>query len=74
MTSRWQKLIQCPFNTGEDGVSRIHCEGLTKGGSIQLFFRRKEDFVDHMAGYCCNRYAHCPIYKTIIREKYPDEE
>lgn len=74
MTSRWQKLIQCPFNTGEDGASRIHCEGLTQGGSIQLFFRRKEDFVDHMAGYCCNRYTHCPIYKTIIREKYPDEE
>jgi len=74
MTSRWQKLIQCPFNMGEDGVSRIHCEGLAQGGSIQLFFKRKEDFIDHMAGYCCNRYAHCPIYKTIIREKYPDEE
>lgn len=74
MTSRWQKLIQCPFNTGEDGVSRIHCEGLTRDGSIQLFFKRKADFIDHVAGYCCNRYRQCPIYRTIIREKYPEEE
>lgn len=66
--------VLCPFYHWDmNKPTRIKCEGLTEGGTIDLLFKNKEQKKSYMGIYCEINYTLCGIYKAI-NEKYEGEK
>ena len=68
-----QIYVQCPFYQGDDGASRIRCEGFGRARSLTLIYRFKRHFEKKMLEVCCDDYKACPIYRGLMETKYADE-
>lgn len=37
---------------------------------LKVGFVKREDFVDYVEIFCCDRCETCPVYKAITKERY----
>lgn len=64
----------CPFYQWDIGrPTKIKCEGLTEGGTIDILFKNIEQKKSYMGIYCETNFTLCGIYKAI-NEKYKGEK
>lgn len=67
--------VKCPFYKKENLRSRkIHCEGISEGTLLQLWFESNELMKGYKKGYCkADSYSKCPLYH-LIKKKYREDE
>lgn len=71
----WLRIgVRCPFYRSDDGMQKIVCEGIVDDSTITLRFKYKADFNKQTCAYCCEHYRKCEIYRTLVRDKYGEEE
>ena len=71
--SYMQSYCQCPYYVGDDGKSRITCEGILPGSNISSYFRSRKDYRLQLEIFCCRAYKNCEIY-LALEDKHEDEE
>ena len=65
------KYAQCPFfqRSLKKGVV---CEGFTKRTTTSVVFDHIEDKKRYFQEKCCEDFERCPVYRSLMREKYED--
>lgn len=67
--------MRCPFfRTQNSQARRVGCEGLLPRSTISHTFQRQREFDAFLSQFCAGRYQQCPYYKTLLKEKYNENE
>lgn len=61
-----QYNVECPFYRFDDGKGLIRCEGLVEKSSINLKYRKKQDFAIQLQTFCCQHFRKCEIYRVLM--------
>lgn len=68
MQKKESKYAVCPFYHGEK-CEKIYCDGVGKGASTILVFKKNADAAKHRREYCYSfEYKSCPLAKTLDGE------
>ena len=61
--------VACPFYKKRVPMG-IRCEGLTRGGSVTVLFKRQAEKDRQMETCCCSvkRWSDCPISRALMDE------
>lgn len=65
--------VKCPFFR-DYGERTIRCEGFLEDGSEITTFITQKDMTAFLDDKCSVDYKNCPKYRTIMEEKYKEEE
>lgn len=66
-----EKYAKCPFF--QKSMKRaVTCEGLVNKTTMTVAFEHIETKRLFFRETCCEDFEHCPVYKSLMREKYED--
>ena len=65
--------VLCPFFKDYERRT-IRCEGFLANGSEITTFLTEKEMTTYLEQKCSDDYRNCPKYRTIMEEKYKEEE
>ena len=70
--SYWGKSnVLCPFYMSDNKQAKqITCEWILPFSSITTRFVNKSDYMNQLIGICGKDYKSCPVYRSLMEEKY----
>ena len=61
---KYDELVQCPYYQ-KDGKQAVHCEGVSRGNRLHLYFNGNSQRDKYKAKYCKNGWKECCITKML---------
>ena len=70
------QAARCPFYkrcNDASGLYAVHCEGLSPGGGLKVWFASPDERDRHFILFCADCFDHCELYEAIMKANYADD-